>query len=125
MRVGQNHLGIRATEGRMRTNALRCTGERVAVPTKRTSSVAYPGATERLAGIRAEMAVEDASGEQVGQVIFVQVGVATGGGGRAELGGTPRTEPVGGPDGAVAPGGAHQDRRHAVFPPRLPLLRHD
>ncbi len=80
------------TEGRMRMNALRCTGERVAMPTMRTASVAHAGATGRLAGIRAEMAVEDASGGRDGRVIFVQVGAATDGGSGPSNGGTPRTE---------------------------------
>jgi hypothetical protein len=64
----------------MRMNALRRTGEKIAMPTMQTSRGAHAGAAGRLAGIRAEMAVEDASGERVGRVILVQVGAATGGG---------------------------------------------
>ena len=49
----------------------------VNMPTMRSTMVAYAGATSRLAEIRAEMEVEDASGERNGRVILVQVGDAT------------------------------------------------
>ena len=49
------------------------------MPTMRTLSVVHAGARERLARIRADMPVEDASGERFGRVTDVRLDPATGG----------------------------------------------